>query len=101
MDVSKMKGVGPTLEKKLNNIGIFKVNDLIEYYPYRYNVINIVGINEVNDGDNCMVKATIVDPGKVQYIKRFYNSIIIFSLSIAYFFALAAPPRLCLTYVIT
>jgi len=73
MDVSKMKGVGPTLEKKLNNIGIFKVNDLIEYYPYRYNVINIVGINEVNDGDNCMVKATVVDPGKVQYIKRNFN----------------------------
>ena len=73
MNVSEMKGVGPTLEKKLNNIGIYNINDLLEYYPYRYNVINIVGINEVDDGDNCMVKAIVVDPGKVQYIKRNFN----------------------------
>ena len=73
MNINELNGVGVTLQKKLNNLGINKVSDLLEYYPYRYNVINIVSINEVKDNDNCMVNATIVDSGRVQYIKKNFN----------------------------
>lgn len=73
MNINELKGVGVTLEKKLNNLGINSINDLLEYYPYRYNIINIVSINEVNDNENCTVKVTIVDTPKVQYIKKNFN----------------------------
>ena len=73
MDIKNLKGVGVTLERKLNNMGIYNIKDLLEYYPYRYNIINIVGINEVVDSENCMVRATIVDSGRVQYIKKNFN----------------------------
>lgn len=73
MNINEIKGVGVTLEKKLNNLGINSINDLLEYYPYRYNIINIVSINEVNDNENCTVKVTIVDTPKVQYIKKNFN----------------------------
>ena len=73
MNINEIKGVGVTLERKLNNLGIYTTSDLLEHYPYRYNIINIVGINEVVDNENCMIKATIVDPGRVQYIKKNFN----------------------------
>ncbi|MBR6298291.1 MAG: ATP-dependent DNA helicase RecG [Candidatus Gastranaerophilales bacterium] len=36
IDVSFVKGVGPVVAKLFNKIGIFKVKDLIEYYPKKY-----------------------------------------------------------------
>ena len=75
MNINCLKGVGVTLEKKLNNLEIYSVNDLLAHYPYRYNITNIVKISDVKDNDNCMIKATIVDPGKVMYIKRNFNKL--------------------------
>ncbi len=73
MELSEIKGIGREIEKKLNSLNIFSVEDLLEYYPYRYNFINIVNINTVNDNENCMVKATVIENAKVQYIKRNFN----------------------------
>ena len=36
VDVTFIKGVGPQIAKLFNKIGIFKVKDLIEYYPRKY-----------------------------------------------------------------
>ena len=73
MELKNIKGIGPTLEKKLNNLGIINSNDLLEYYPYRYNFINIIPISDVSLDENCTIKATIIDSGRVQYIKRNFN----------------------------
>lgn len=73
MEIKNLKGVGVTLEKKLNNLNIYTIEDLLENYPYRYNFINIVNINNVLDNENCMIKANIVDSGRVQYIKKNFN----------------------------
>lgn len=73
MEIKNLKGVGVTLEKKLNNLNIYTIEDLLENYPYRYNFINIVNINNVLDNENCMIRATIVDSGRVQYIKKNFN----------------------------
>ena len=73
MEIKNLKGVGVTLEKKLNNLNIYTIEDLLENYPYRYNFINIVNINNVLDNENCMIRATIVDGGRVQYIKKNFN----------------------------
>lgn len=34
--IGEVKGVGPELEKNLNQVGVFSVEDLINYYPRRY-----------------------------------------------------------------
>lgn len=73
MNIKDIKGVGVQLEKKLNNLNIYNVQDLLEHYPYRYNFINIININEINNDESCMIKATIVEEGKVQYIKKNFN----------------------------
>ena len=73
MEISNLKGVGIQIEKKLNNLDIYTVEDLLENYPYRYNIINIIDINNAKDDEQCMIKANVVDNIKVSYIKRNFN----------------------------
>ncbi len=60
MSLTELKGVGPKTEKKLNRLGLFSVEDLLENYPRTYvNKGNIVKIGDFNDGDFVTVKARI------------------------------------------
>ena len=76
MLVRDIKGVGVQLEHKLNSLNIYTIDDLINYYPYRYNIINISNINDINSNDNCVIKGIIIEPGRVQYIKRNFNRLL-------------------------
>ena len=38
MDIKNLHQVGEKTSKILNKLGIFTDDDLINYYPYRYNV---------------------------------------------------------------
>ena len=36
MNLENLKGIGKTTIKYLNELGIYNVEDLINYYPFRY-----------------------------------------------------------------
>ena len=73
MELRELKGVGIQLEKKLNSLNIYTIEDLQEYYPYRYNFIKIEHLQDVSDNEVCTIKGTVVDSGRVYYIKRNFN----------------------------
>ena len=61
VDVGFIKGVGPQIAKLFNKIGIFKVKDLIEYYPRKY--IDYQGQNKIKDlklGESVSIYGTII-----------------------------------------
>ena len=61
VDVSFIKGVGPQIAKLFNKIGIFKVKDLIEYYPRKY--VDYQGQNKIKDlklGESVSIYGTII-----------------------------------------
>ena len=45
MDLNNIKGIGEKTQKLFNKIGVFSVEDLLTYYPYRYIFYNIHNIN--------------------------------------------------------
>ena len=49
MELREIKGVGIQLEKKLNSLNIYTIEDLQEYYPYRYNFIKIEHLQDIKD----------------------------------------------------
>ncbi|HHX69528.1 MAG TPA: hypothetical protein GX708_15965, partial [Gallicola sp.] len=52
MNLKEIKGIGPKKEKLLNNLGIFTVDDLIEYFPRKYeDRSKVVNINDVANGE--------------------------------------------------
>lgn len=62
IDVAFVKGVGPKLSKVFNKMGIFKVKDLIEYYPKKY--IDYTAQSKIKDltlGSQVTIYGTIID----------------------------------------
>ena len=70
MELEKIKGIGPKTLSMLNKLNINDSDDLIRYYPYRYNVYKPMNILEVNEEDTAIVTGTITSNPKVAYIKR-------------------------------
>ena len=70
MDIELVKGVGKVTLEYLKKLQIFTINDLIEYYPYRYNIIRIVPIKDATLGETCTIRGIIDTEPKVTYIKR-------------------------------
>lgn len=64
-----IKGVGPELAKKFAKLGLKTVNDLIDYYPRRYDdYSSLMRIAELKPGD-VTVQATI-ESAKGHYVRR-------------------------------
>ena len=55
MILTDVKGVGPKIEKILNKIGIFTPDDLINYYPYRYEIVARSDLNSLKDEDKIII----------------------------------------------
>ena len=55
MELNEIKGLGLTTEKYLNELGIFNVEDLINYFPFRYEIIENTDMSTVIDGDKVVV----------------------------------------------
>ncbi|GJM68815.1 hypothetical protein HMSSN036_10310 [Paenibacillus macerans] len=55
--VRQVSGVSALKQEELHAFGIFTVNDLIEYYPFRYEDYRLRSLTEVKDGDKVTVQA--------------------------------------------
>lgn len=74
--LSAIKGVGPKKYELLNKLGLYTIEDFIEFYPRRYiDRRNIVGLSEIRRDMTCTVRAFVVDIqiskryGKKEYLK--------------------------------
>ena len=71
MELTNITGIGPKTIKLLNNLQIYTVEDLITYYPYRYNVYSF---NKLIDTKDVLIVSAIIETSpKVAYIKRNFN----------------------------
>jgi ATP-dependent DNA helicase RecG len=73
MELNKIKGIGPKTLSLLNKLNIDDIDDLIRYYPYRYNFYKPMNLFEVNEEDTAIISGTITSSPKVSYIKRNFN----------------------------
>lgn len=73
MDISLIKGVGDKSIEYLNKMNLLTINDLILYYPYRYNVIRVVPLTSVRDGEVVTIKGIIDTEPRVNYINKNFN----------------------------
>lgn len=70
-DVQYLKGIGENYAKELATLGINTVNDLLYYFPYRYDVFEIKPLAEcIHDDQITIVGKIINDPSLNFYGKR-------------------------------
>ena len=73
MDINLIKGVGDKSIELLSKMNLLTVNDLIMYYPYRYNVIRVISLDEAIDGETCTIKGIVDTDPRVSYINKGFN----------------------------
>ena len=59
LKLSLIKGIGPRYLKCLNNLNINDVEDLIQYYPYKYNFLSVKNINEIEENENVFLEGIV------------------------------------------
>ena len=56
MDINLVKGVGSKAFEYLSKLDLYKVEDLILYYPYRYNFIKVIPLTEALEDETVTVR---------------------------------------------
>ena len=77
MTLESIKGLGPKNLKLLNKLGINTIEDLVSFYPFRYDVIKRSNLNELEDQDKIIIDGSsftiykdYVYSKEKEYIKR-------------------------------
>ena len=70
IELCELKGIGPKSIKLLNKLGIESIDDLIRFYPFRYDEIKRSNIDELEDGDKIIIDGLIESNASVYYFNR-------------------------------
>lgn len=73
--LDEIKGIGPKTILSLNSLGIYTLDDLLNYFPYRYNVLKPVSLSSASDDDQVLINGYIENPIKVFFIKKNLNKL--------------------------
>ena len=73
MNIEDLKGVGPKTSKLLNKLDIYSVDDLLTFYPYKYNIYHFNNITD--NSENLIVSGIIESIPTVSYIKKNFNKL--------------------------
>lgn len=72
MELNEISGVGPKTLNALNKLHINSVNDLINYYPYKYEILKVQDIKSLGE-ETGVVTGKVESNAQVGYIKRNLN----------------------------
>ena len=70
MTLENIKGLGPKNLQLINKLGIYTIDDLVSFYPFRYDVIERSNINELNDGDKIIIDGIIESVPSIFYFGK-------------------------------
>jgi len=62
-----LPGVGPKSAEKLSKLGIENLQDLLLYFPFRYEDFKSKNVLELEDGEKAVISGLVVTPANVQY----------------------------------
>lgn len=65
--VTKLTGVGPKTAVALDNLGITTVKDLLFYFPFRYDDLQVRPLNELADQEKALFKGKVISEPVLSY----------------------------------
>lgn len=68
-----IKGIGPKSLLALKALNLYTKDDVINYFPYRYNVYTPVKLRECSEGDTCTITGYVESAAKVFFIRKNLN----------------------------
>ena len=70
-----IKGIGPKSLLALKALNLYTKDDVINYFPYRYNVYTPVKLRECSEGDTCTITGYVESIPKVFFIRKNLNKL--------------------------
>lgn len=70
-----IKGIGPKSLLALKALNLYTKDDVINYFPYRYNVYIPVKLRECSEGDTCTITGYVESAAKVFFIRKNLNKL--------------------------
>ncbi len=70
IELETIDGIGPKTKELLNKIKIYDRSDLLNYYPYRYDIIKRSDLSNLNDGDKIIIDGIIEGQPTVIFINK-------------------------------
>lgn len=71
--VTVLAGVGPKKEQALKELKIVTIDDLLHYFPFRYEDLKVKALNEINDQEKVTLKGVVIAPPIVSRFGRGRN----------------------------
>ncbi|WP_242258408.1 ATP-dependent DNA helicase RecG [Streptococcus thoraltensis] len=65
--IAELKGFEPKSAEKFTKLGLYTIEDLFLYYPFRYEDFKSRSIFDLMDGEKAVVTGQVVTPANVQY----------------------------------
>ena len=69
-ELETIEGVGPKTKELLNKIKIYTVEDQLNYYPYRYDIIKRSDLSNLSDGDKIIIDGIVEGQPTTIYINK-------------------------------
>ena len=69
-ELETIEGIGPETKELLNKIKIYTVEDLLNYYPYRYDIIKRSDLSNLSDGDKIIIDGIVEGQPTTIYINK-------------------------------
>ena len=75
MNLNHIKGIGEKTTSCLHNVDIYSVEDLLHFYPYRYQILSPSLLEGTSLEEVVTINATVSETPQVSYIKRNLNAL--------------------------
>ena len=75
MELHDVKGVGPKMLQNLKELNIFSLNDLLFYYPYRYDLFQPVTLNEDYNHERIAINVVVETTATTAFIRKNFNKL--------------------------
>ena len=69
-ELETIEGIGPKTKELLNKIKIYTVEDLLNYYLYRYDIIKRSDLSNLSDGDKIIIDGIVEGQPTTIYINK-------------------------------
>ena len=75
MELADVKGVGPKMLQNLHELNIYHVEDLLTYYPYRYDLFEPTSLTEDYDHERIAINVVVETTATTAFIRKNFNKL--------------------------
>ncbi len=75
MELADVKGVGPKMLQNLHELNIYHVEDLLTYYPYRYDLFEPTSLTEDYDHERIAINVVVETTATIAFIRKNFNKL--------------------------